>query len=495
MTLQDVIAKNTARRRRAKELNLRSGAAIFAVLDYEALQAWLMPRLAGARREAEVADLSALVLPPLDAEQEAAVLRDNPDTVTLLGEELVVEYKDGRAPRIILKLDPDLDRRWLELPVELTLPGGRAVEMGVQTPYGYEPITVSTGGAEVVEKVRAHLNRALWAAFESGSRPELPLPDISDPTSTVPEIGTVTYGQCAVTDAPLLAYGTVAVRPNRYYASDPWFVGRWYQSRGEAEREHASAIAKLAEVRAEAVKQAAEEAVRAEAREAERTLREFRYRDDFRELSSELRADIDTRTFVSAPYELAACATWTAETKAFIAEVETALGVKAAEKAETERLRLAEEESDRQALAAIFTATASRENTWDGPLTVSQARQVRDFAEACLGKAGGNRDNAVRKLATELNAPYGRERRQEAIRRGFPGVHATETGDQFFHLSRAEDVDSWLQGALAWLKTKNAPVAQPKEAAPPPPAPKAKTKPTSGGLDLSKLGDKFTMRK
>jgi len=486
--LQKLIETNRANQARARELNVRSGTGIFPVLDREALQVWLMLRLNGARSVAEIGDLSSLLLPPLDPELEAAVLRDNPDTVSLLGEESQVEYRRDRAPRVILTLDPAANRRWLRLPTELKLPGGRAVEMGVKTLYGYDPLSVSTDGAEVVEKVRSHLNRDQWGQW---LRPQLALPSETDPAAEVPPIITAEYGRCLMDDTPLLAYGVVACK-NYYSYSGGALEPRWLQSRAEAEELRAASVAKLVELQAEAILMASETAIREEAEAAKEELAALRSLTGFWDMDPEVRRQVDEWGY-NRPYDLGPLQAWTAETKALIVKVTPAL-------AEISRARAEAEAAEADELAPILR-WAGKADAWGNPLVLSidQARGIYGFAVACLRAVNGDSQAAFRALDNELRANYGRARRQEAIQNRFPGLAQTEAGGRFMSLSRAEEVDVWLAGAGAWLMAKTAPVAQRKAVPTPVPAapttPKAEAQPQTGGLNLSGLAGKFSVRK
>ncbi len=52
----------------------------------------------------------------------------------------------------------------------------------------------------------------------------------------------------------------------------------------------------------------------------------------------------------------------------------------------------------------------------------------------------------------ELNAHYGRARRQDGICHSMYQIAQTDIGDSFLSLYRARDVDAWLAGAVAWLE-------------------------------------------
>lgn len=93
---------------------------------------------------------------------------------------------------------------------------------------------------------------------------------------------------------------------------------------------------------------------------------------------------------------------------------------------------------------------------------VETARRAKAFAEAVLQCCGGKVSRALQILESELTAPYGRARRQDAIQRNLPGIGDTEAGQRFLGHGRASDVDTTLAGAVAWLKSQ-APAADSKK--------------------------------
>jgi len=59
---------------------------------------------------------------------------------------------------------------------------------------------------------------------------------------------------------------------------------------------------------------------------------------------------------------------------------------------------------------------------------------------------------ALRIFDRELNASYGRARRQDGVCNSMYQIAQTDIGDSFLSLYRARDVDVWLAGAVAWLE-------------------------------------------
>lgn len=491
------------RQERARELNRRAGETVFPVMSHEALVTWITAHLSGARRLAEVSDKASLQLPPLDAETEGAVLRSNPDVMAVCGLELKVSYQDGRAPRVILELDPNTDRWWLELPSELKLPGGRGVEMSVKIPGYWDPIAVSMSGREVAEKVQAHLNRHQWDNWTD--RPQLMLPDPSDPAATVPPVTTHVYGHCVVSGSALMAYGVVTAKS---YSYDPqWFETRWVQSASEAEQLRTASVSKLEELRETARLKAAETQLREAAEAARRQFADLTSREEYWDLASELRQRVRDRssTYSLSHVAVADLPAWTEETLTLVAEVDAALADLNHERAEEARVQAEAEACERVELRPILDALdtqqvrdldtgrmVSMRCSGQDATSLNEARQIREFAEACLRASSGNRDATVRKLAHELNADYGRRRRQEAVRNSFPGLDANPAGADFLNHYTAEDTNRWLTGAIAWLKAGTPPTTP---APKPAPAPQhSAPQPNAGGLNLTGLREAFTVR-
>ena len=80
------------------------------------------------------------------------------------------------------------------------------------------------------------------------------------------------------------------------------------------------------------------------------------------------------------------------------------------------------------------------------------AEAVAELAEAATDFVGAKR--ALRVFKQELNAPYGRARRQNGVRNAIYQIAQTDVGEYFLNLYRARDVDRWLAGAVAWLEAE-----------------------------------------
>lgn len=329
LTLSAVIDRARATRKRATELNTRTGDTTFPVQSKEELLAWVRGQLKGARRAAEVADLSALLLPALDAATEARVQHDCPDTIMVLGNSCTVEYREGAAPRVVLGQDVWESRAWLALPDEgVCLPGGRPVVIGIRYgSYYHDEIQAVADGAALKAAVRAKVDESAWSAWSSSGRPTIQFPNLADAASGVPEIVEACYGTSTIDGAPLLAYGVVEVAES--WSSEKFRV-KWLRNRADAEKARAEAIVKLETLREEAIKKAQVAEARAQAEASKGAVEALESRQGWRETASDdLRTRVHARHWVYIPYELEEILAFTRENEALIAEGELAFAAKA----------------------------------------------------------------------------------------------------------------------------------------------------------------------
>ena len=253
--IQVVIERNRARQEEARKLNLRAGRQIFPVLTQGQIQAWLLERLGGASRVAEITDFSALELPPLDSELVDKTLRENPNTITIerVGE-LEVHYSSWAPPSV------SVGEGWQKLPPELYLPGGQRLAVGISVSgWLYSP-NQDIRAAQMA--VAEDLAKKAFGAFEE---PDLPVPNPRD-QGAYPEIQTAQYGQNEFTGEPLMAYGALSCQyPN--------FLWVWGFTRGDAEFYRDSALYFWNQIQEDErrIRKEAEETARAEAEAAQRT--------------------------------------------------------------------------------------------------------------------------------------------------------------------------------------------------------------------------------
>ena len=262
MKLLEAVAANKARQTRAREMNTRAGENLFKVYSGAELLEFALQKLAGARRVAEIASPEALLLPGLDQVEIARVERENPLQIEFCDQSFKVDYSSGSQPRVSLGSEITPDGIWRKLPDDgVLLPGGRQVLVSL----GYYPSVCDADIPRLKEKVRNHLNRRQWDEWTS--RPEIILPNPTIEGSEVAPIAEAVYGTCVVTNQPLLAFG-IASPKYRYYETDPYFEGRWFQNRAEAEAERVKLAEKLAALRQELVERKALAEARLEAGQA-----------------------------------------------------------------------------------------------------------------------------------------------------------------------------------------------------------------------------------
>lgn len=320
---QMFITRNRAVQRDASKLNVRAGEKIFPVMGCEDIEQWLKTRLGSARRMSEVKSLDALMLQPLDPKLVARVTQESPDEITVLGRSLSVEYCDGCTPRITLDHETITAHGWRELPdAGVKLPGGRLVE--VIAPFGYYDRVSSQDIPALKRRCVSHVHKGLWDNWPIADRPVIVSPDPVDPTSIVPEILECPYGSSVINGTRLIAFGTAALNDYRYFSSIPWFEGKWFQIREEADEARARAVAKLESLRKEAVEQKQLNIARKTAEESQVLLRNVQFREGWYDLDSALRSRVDQRYYTYLPSELKELQVWTQATNALLAEVKAA---------------------------------------------------------------------------------------------------------------------------------------------------------------------------
>lgn len=320
MNFQDVVVNNRALLARARQLNVRAGSEVFLIPSRQDIAEAVKTVLGGARCVTEISNVTDLLLPALNEKLVAKVLNESPDTINILGKEVVVEYRSGYAPRVRLDFHGDESRNWLKLPDDsIRLPNGREVSIcSVIEGCGHY---IESTSSQFKAKAREGLNQGLWDKWQ---KPELPTP-----TESIPAIVEMVYGRCVVTDAPLLAYGTVNY--DSYYGS---WKSHWSRDRAESERLHAQVCEKFVAVKEKIVLDGLRRSVSA--------LHRAHYYNQ--ELSEKIRIRM-SNTHYGHPEG----AITVSEIKALIAEVEVAVEAIEARKAEVKR-KQREAEARREAV-------------------------------------------------------------------------------------------------------------------------------------------------
>jgi len=244
LELEEVLKGNRARIAKARELNVRAGEDLFPVPSHEELTKLFTVALEGARRVAEIRNLSALLLPALDRKLVGRVLAENPDRINVLGREVEVKYRTGNSPYVRLDFQGKAGRDWLQLSDDgIYLPSGREIYFSSAI-EGYDQY-FEVASSQFKVKAREYLHREMWNNW-NWEKPEL-----APPTDSIPPIVEVEYGRCVVTDVALTAFGV--------FKYDSWYETwkpYWTRDPAEAERLHAQACEKFMEMREEVAREA-----------------------------------------------------------------------------------------------------------------------------------------------------------------------------------------------------------------------------------------------
>lgn len=223
MNLEAIVADNRAILNRMRSLNVRAGNDEFPLPTQEDLRSHFAAALQGARCIAEITNFDALRLPQLDEAVVDSILAKCPDTINVLGLILPVKYCDqyGNPVESSVRI-PDNTIDWRQLPDEgIKLPGGRAVS--VQIWFGYGDFVTNFHIPTLKRGMCERLNREQWVQWR---QPHLPLP-----TDSIPPITEQEYGRCALTDDPLVAFGTL-----KYESWNESWESYWSRDRTEVER-------------------------------------------------------------------------------------------------------------------------------------------------------------------------------------------------------------------------------------------------------------------
>jgi hypothetical protein len=161
----------------------------------------------------------------------------HPKAIQVAGRKLEV-IQTGHKPRVILPIGFVSTGLWKDLPNDgVFLPDGTAVEVAaIVTELDY---FCTTDVPHLKRQVRQTLNQLQWDLF---SWPELtPVPTTEDDIE-IPPVQGIRYGTDALTEKPLVAYGTVRFDVLHLLTSIPRFVTYWCDSQEEAEQYRAEAV-------------------------------------------------------------------------------------------------------------------------------------------------------------------------------------------------------------------------------------------------------------
>jgi len=129
--LDQIIYQNASIRQQAAELNQRAGKKIFVGFTEKELKHYFLNKLSGATKVQDVQDLQILSLPKLDEQLAQQTRLENPDTLSILGQNCQVTYYD--KPQARLSKGSLSSREW-QLLLATKLPGGRRIEFKICLP-------------------------------------------------------------------------------------------------------------------------------------------------------------------------------------------------------------------------------------------------------------------------------------------------------------------------------------------------------------------------
>jgi len=427
--LKSVLEANRKVLKRAHELNERAGREVFPLLQTRELNALVLKCLNGARCASEIRSVECLRLPQLDEAQVAQVLLDSPDTIMVLGKERTVEYRARMFPRITIESTEVRECTWKDLPDEcICLPDGRPVELRFTWDYWISFSGFDT--SQLKDQLKEKVNEDQWAKFVK--KPAIALPNSADPEARVAPVEKVQYGTCVATGEPLMAYGATEPNYGTRYEGAPEFFAKWVRSEVEAQSLCASSERHLKLLNAKAVVEAEKKVKLKGANELRARLQDlYRMYGSDPALPKNLRDRLLSLSYDSG-YEWN-LDSWEKKAQSLVAQVDLAAKKIEADR-EAERLAM---ESAKAREVEVYGVTGS----------------LLDAARALAERAVENHGREAEEIfMEELTAPYGRARRQEAIRGRLGNGGATSN---FYNLSRASDVDAVLEAAIKLVNEKH----------------------------------------
>lgn len=431
--LKKVFAHNREVMEAARRWNRRNGQPVFEIMDStEAKTAYFRSKLGNTASIGGIKNFEDLLFPKPDQELVDLILADNPDHIAVLEQQIPVEYESDK-PRAIFKEKAISPATLMQLPdSDIVLPGGRKVELVLQGIWRGD-IVRDSDPKTFKKKIHEYYNQEVWRNWKD--RPELTLPDLSDDHCTIPKIVMVEVGKSAINDEILKAYGTVAVKT---YSSENPFESQWFMDEGVAGEAREGACRKLEEIKEERkVGQEKEKSLEtAHALQEEISGHKSNY-----DLEYDLRRKLDSYAYASLRSKsVAELREWMNEATTALNPVRTALAKIQAEREKQELERKLEETKEAEKLEKYGVQGELYET----------AKQLADCAIGLRGVKG-----AQLLLDHQLKAPYGRERRQNAINDilGDPNGFLSS----FYYLHRAADVDAVLAAALKMVDERQSP--------------------------------------
>lgn len=126
--LAQIMFQNASIRQEVTELNRRAGKLLFPGFEKEELKRYFLKQLAGAVRVKDIQNLQILSLPKPDQQLVRKACLENPDTLSILGQNCQIHYykvPQARLSKLVLS-----SQDWQSL-LATCLPGGRKVELKI----------------------------------------------------------------------------------------------------------------------------------------------------------------------------------------------------------------------------------------------------------------------------------------------------------------------------------------------------------------------------
>lgn len=433
-----VLRSNAAKQERAQQLNIRTGEETFKVFSSQEVKKWFITALSGARRIIEIVRPEALELPKLDEDEVASILRDNPDTIEVLGSDLVVNYEPeffGQSqpvPRVILGREVLDTGKWADLPDRgVFLPSGRHVLVSIEV--GTFQFPKSGSIPELKKKVQEHLNHKQW---NNWTQPEIEIPNLSQDNPVIPFV-TESYGTCATTGEELKAYGTVFWDSFRNR-----FSPVWTRSESEAQDLRSRGQDGLVELCRKHRKELEKKRLSSEVEEVQEEIREMMSCQQWQRVPFDFRERANSMVWAGS-FSIHDLSQWVAQGREFISklkvEIEKAKGRLLEEEKLEEETRLAEKK-----LGVLLRA---------GARNIEEANTIKTFATEIVSILGSE-EKAIQVLKDEFSQGRGWKKRHEALKNEIHGLGKKDRGKKFFALTKAKDVNRWLKTALTWLESQ-----------------------------------------
>jgi len=129
MEIRAAIAHNQEIQKKARDLNVRAGEDVFHIMSRSEWKQWLSERVDGARCSMEVRDFDLLHLPELEPAMVQLVTTENPDTVTIEGISLQIEYGKEYYGGVYVRTNVEEEFARVVQTETVLLPSGRTVEI------------------------------------------------------------------------------------------------------------------------------------------------------------------------------------------------------------------------------------------------------------------------------------------------------------------------------------------------------------------------------